>query len=285
MEDSDGQRRLCHPRGKQGGCVVGDRVWWLPSGDTGTIERVEPRRNSLFRQDETRTKVFAANIDAVWITLAAQPEISLLQLSRVLIAAEAQDLPCVIVLNKRDLQEPFARAWDALAPYREMGYEVLPLSTLHGNEDDRQALCQKLQGQSTLVLGPSGAGKSTLVNLLVPQARAATAALSQSVQTGRHTTTCTALYWIDAERTTALLDSPGFQEFGLRHIDASQLAGYMPDLHRHAIHCRFLDCKHLREPGCAVLAAVDRGEHPVHGARYRIYEQLYEEIVSMRRFR
>ena len=110
-----------------------------------------------------------------------------------------------------------------------------------------------MQGKKTLVLGPSGAGKSSLTNLLIPHAQVLTAEISQALNSGKHTTTSTTLYWIDADRSTALIDSPGFQEFGLHHIEPMHLAAYMPDIKAHAQNCKFYNCTHLHEPGCGVI--------------------------------
>ena len=291
VESADGQRRICHPRGKKSQAVVGDRVLWQPAapgqgrghGDEGTIEKVLERRNLLYRQDEVRTKSFAANLDQVLILIAAEPVFSESQLARALIA-----------LNKSDLVEPFARAWERLWPYRHMGgeqdtkhhYRVLPLSLTESGPVDRDALLPLLAGKTTLVLGPSGSGKSTLVNLLVPQAKAQTGEISQALNSGRHTTTSTQLYWIDAERTTALIDSPGFQEFGLRHLAPTDLARCMPDIAAHAGECRFYNCTHLHEPGCAVQVQVESASSPgsISASRYRIYSELFAELSEAPRY-
>ncbi|MGZ5182702.1 MAG: ribosome small subunit-dependent GTPase A [Ramlibacter sp.] len=286
VESADGRRRICHPRGKKAQAVVGDRVLWRESHDEGTIERVEPRRNLFYRQDEIRTKSFAANLDQVLVLIAAEPEFSEQQLVRALIAAEAERITPVIALNKSDLVEPFERAWARLLPYQQMGYGVLPLSLRLSGDVDRAHLMAHLQGKTTLVLGPSGAGKSTLINLLVPGALAQTGEISRALNSGRHTTTSTTWYWVDAERRTALIDSPGFQEFGLHHIEPMALAGLMRDLRPHLGHCRFHNCTHRHEPGCAVIAAVAHadGEDPVTANRYRIYTELFEELSQPPRY-
>lgn len=286
VESASGERRICHSRGKKSQGVVGDRVWWLASQDEGTIEKIEPRRNLFYRQDEVRTKSFAANLDQVLILIAAEPEFSSSQLSRALIAAEEQHITPIIALNKRDLTEPFARAWAWLAPYRQMGYDVLPLAMATHNEADRDALLQRLSGKTTLVLGPSGAGKSTLINRLIPGALAQTGELSQALNSGKHTTTSTTWYWLNRDKTSALLDSPGFQEFGLNHIDPAQLAAYMPDLKPHVAHCKFYNCSHLHEPGCGVMAAVESASSPgeISANRYKIYSELYAELKQVRRY-
>lgn len=293
VETDEGHRLLCHPRSKKNTCVVGDRVLWLPSADEGSIESVQERRNLFYRQDDIRTKSFAANLDQILVLIAAEPEFSEHQLARALIAAEAAGIPPVIVLNKSDLSEPFARAWQRLAPYRDMGYAVLsmalkPRDGLQGGVPP--ALEQSLTGKRTLVLGPSGSGKSTLVNHLVPHAQAQTNSISTALNSGKHTTTSTSLYWLDAARTSGVIDSPGFQEFGLHHIEPMHLAMLMPDLKAHADGCRFYNCSHLHEPGCAVQAAVAAGNYEEMGVsprkisanRYKIYSELFTELSQPR---
>ncbi|WP_309682133.1 ribosome small subunit-dependent GTPase A [Polaromonas sp.] len=290
VETPAGERLICHPRGKKSQAVVGDRIRWLPSQDEGTIEKIEARSNLFYRQDEMRTKSFAANLDQVLILIAAEPEFSESQLTRALIAAEAERITPIIALNKSDLTEPFGRAWTKLAPYRAMGYPMLPLAIkpkatpASANDAQTTELLALLQGKKTLVLGPSGAGKSSLTNLLVPGARVLTAEISQALNSGKHTTTSTTLYWIDEARTTALIDSPGFQEFGLHHIEPTQLAGLMPDLKAHAQDCKFYNCTHLHEPGCGVISEVNSASGPggISASRYRLYSELFAELSQTR---
>jgi ribosome biogenesis GTPase len=286
VETPDRTRRICHAKGKKNETVVGDQVKWRPTGDEGVIAGVEPRRNLFYRQDEVRTKSFAANLDTVLVLIAAEPEFSEMQLARALIAAEAERIAPLIALNKSDLVDPFQRAWARLLPYQHMGYGVLPLSLRLSKDTDRESLLQHLQGKTTLVLGPSGAGKSTLINLLVPQAQALTGEISQALNSGKHTTTATTWYWVDQDSGTAIIDSPGFQEFGLHHIDKMQLAGLMPDLRPHVANCKFYNCTHLHEPGCGVMAAVADEPSPPQGriapSRYRIYGTLFQELSQTR---
>ena len=290
VETESGQRVICHPRGKKSKVVVGDRIRWLPSEDEGTIEQIEDRSNLFYRQDEMRTKSFAANLDQVLILIAAEPEFSESQLTRALIAAEAERIKPIIALNKSDLVEPFGRAWIKLAPYRTMGYQMLPLaikpkvSTAVADDAQTAELMALLHAKKTLVLGPSGAGKSSLTNLLVPNARVLTAEISQALNSGKHTTTSTTLYWVDEARTTALIDSPGFQEFGLHHIDPMHLANYMPDFKMHAQDCKFYNCTHLHEPGCGVISEVKSTSGPgeISPSRYRLYSELFAELSQTR---
>jgi len=286
VETPEGRRLICHPRGKKSQAVVGDQVLWQGSHDEGTIEKVLERRNLFYRQDEIRTKSFAANLDQVLILVAAEPEFSESQLARALIAAEAQRITPLIALNKSDLVEPFERAWARLLPYQRMGYGVLPLSLRLSKDVDREHLLKQMEGRTTLVLGPSGAGKSTLINLLVPGASVLTGEISQALNSGKHTTTSTTWYWVDPARTTALIDSPGFQEFGLQHIGPMQLGGCMPDIRPHLGECKFSNCTHLHEPGCAVISAIESASspHPVRATRYKIYSELFAELSQPERY-
>ncbi len=285
VETPEGRRVICHPRGKKSQTVVGDHVLWQPSQDEGTIEKVEPRRNLFYRQDEIRTKSFAANLDQVLILIAAEPEFSESQLSRALIAAEAQQIAPIIALNKSDLTDLFARSWEKLAAYRAMGYTVLPMALKpRDGEAGNHDLASVLQGKTTLVLGPSGSGKSTLINTFIPSAQVLTNAISTALNSGKHTTTSTNLYWVDEAKTTALIDSPGFQEFGLNHIEPMQLAKLMPDIKAHAGDCKFYNCTHLHEPGCGVLLAMKSASSPqgISASRYRIYSELFAELGQTR---
>ena len=294
----DGSRIICHPRGKKSQSVVGDWVRWQAAADEGIIESVMDRKNLFYRRDEVRTKSFAANLDQVLILLAAEPEFSETQLSRALIAAEAENIKPLIVLNKSDLGEAFDQAWQRLSAYRHMNYKVLPLELKSATETNEslRVLLAVMQGKTTLILGPSGAGKSTLVNALVPQARALTGEISQALNSGKHTTTSTSLYWVGQQPEsvsaghagTAIIDSPGFQEFGLQHIPKNQLAACMPDLKQHVQDCKFYNCTHLHEPGCGVLSSLqEEGSTELKSTqvslrRHRIYAQLFEELGQQR---
>jgi len=279
VETPEGRRVICHPRGKKSECVVGDRLQWQPAGDEGVIEHIEPRRNLLFRQDEWKTKAFAANLDQILVMVASQPVFSESQLTRALIAAESAGIAARVLLNKADLPQ-IVEARERLRSYVRMGYEVIEVALKARTEEARARVRPMLSGKTTLVLGPSGAGKSTLINLLAPDAKAQVGEISQALNSGKHTTTSTQWYWLDARRTTGLIDSPGFQEFGLRQVTAQDLPNLMPDFREHIAQCRFYNCTHQHEPGCGVRTALKRGE--ISESRHRIYGEILQELSQTR---
>lgn len=283
LETPEGQRLQAHPRGKRSQAVVGDRVHWNPTQSGGeaqaVIEAVLPRRNLMHRQDLVRTKSFAANLDQVMMLVSSQPMFSESQLTRAMVAADAAGIELVIVQNKIDLADASA-AHERLRPYEAMGMPMLALSVRGQPEASLNTLTPLLKGRTTLLLGASGTGKSSLVNLLVPQAQSRVGELSQALQAGRHTTTHTCWHWLDDERSGALIDSPGFQEFGLQQVQPADLAAHLRDFRPLLGQCRFSNCQHRQEPDCAVTAAVVRGE--ISASRHRIYLEILEELQTRR---
>ena len=281
-EAPDRSRRLCHLRGKKSEAVVGDRVQWTDSGDEGVVDALLPRRNLLYRQDEWRSKAFAANLDRILLLVTGEPMFSESQLARALVAAAQAGIDIAIGLNKVDLPSA-ATARERLAAYRAMGIPLVELALKTRPDEAKATLAPLLAGRTTLVLGPSGAGKSTLINRMVPAADAQVGEISTALGTGRHTTTSTRWYWLgDAAEDGALIDSPGFQSFGLQHIAAADLASLMPDLATHLGNCRFYNCTHRHEPGCALRAAAERGE--IDTQRWRLYAEIHDELSTPARY-
>ena len=276
--EDGGAMLQCFPRGKRSEVAVGDRVIYEPtSADQGVIVEIGERRNLLYRSDQYKSKLFAANLDQLLIVLATEPHFSEDLLGRALVAAEANELKPLIVLNKTDVEAELPGARKRLARYQALGYTVVELSIKTQPEAAHAALEEHLHGHATLLLGQSGMGKSTLVNLVVPNAEVATREISTALNSGRHTTTFTRLYPLPDGG--ALIDSPGFQEFGLHHLTEGKLERAFPEFRPLLPNCRFYNCHHLQEPGCAILEAVADGR--IAPARHALYAQLVHEASQI----
>lgn len=226
----------------------------------------------LYRSDRHRQKIIAANVTQAIIVVAARPAFNEDLLMRCLIACEQQEINAVIVLNKTDLVDDTARTAIQLALYSELGYPVVPLCA----KKDISPLEHVLRNHRSVVVGQSGMGKSTIVNALIPEAQARTAEISQALDSGKHTTTSAQLYHLNAE--SSIIDSPGLQTFGLMHFSQSELVESFREFKRFIGHCRFDDCRHTVEPGCAVIAAVERND--IDSRRWSAYCSLTAELET-----
>ena len=254
IELTDGSLALCYPRGKKSHVACGDRVTVeLSAPDHGVIAAVAPRSTLLYRSDAYRRKLFAANATQAIIVVAAEPGFSDELVTRCIVAAEQQHMRVAIVLNKIDLANKAAAARRQLAPFLALGYAVVELSATRNAE----AIRPLLAGQCSVLVGQSGMGKSTLINALLPHAQAATREISDALDSGKHTTTHTRLYRLDA--ASSLIDSPGMQEFGLAHLTRAEMEQGFREFLPYLDKCRFRDCRHDREPDCALRAAVSQG--------------------------
>ena len=277
VEADDGERILCHGRGKKSETVVGDRVLWQASGDEGVVEAVLPRQNLLHRQDAWKTKAFAANLDQLLFVVSAEPVFSESQLARALIAAEAAGIPAGSSSTSRTCR-PGRRPRRGSRPIRRIGIEVLGVALKKEPQEARDKLAPLLDGRSDAGARPERrrqehAGQPARGRRQGPGRRHLA-----GPQHGPAHDHGDPLVLDRPERQSALIDSPGFQEFGLRHIAANELAGLMPDIGRHAGECRFYNCSHQHEPGCGVLAALERGE--IAESRYRIYREILAELKA-----
>lgn len=267
----DGRTFDATTRKKRVDFACGDFVRLTPiNSEQAVIEDHLPRQSLLYRQDAWRTKLIAANVSQLLVVLAAVPTPSETFLQRALLAAEAADIRAVLVLNKADLPE--TEAWRGkLAFYENLGYPLLVLSALA----QADALWPVLQGHTNILLGQSGMGKSTLTNALLGSQTARTGDISTALDSGCHTTTHAQLYDLDAD--TRLIDSPGLQKFGLLHLAAADLLHYFPDMRPFIGACRFHNCTHRQEPGCAVKAAAEAGA--LSPARLAFLQQITDELL------
>lgn len=271
-----GERVACVARGRTMTAVCGDRVWFTPTATgQGVIDEVTQRASLLWRSDAHREKAIAANVDQMLFVVAGRPSFSDELLTRALMAAESAGLTAIILLNKCDLADAAEVALAQLAPFVALGYPVLRLAA----KTDVAPLAPRIAGRTSVLVGQSGMGKSTIVNALVPGAAAATAEVSDALDSGRHTTTHARLHRIDA--ATALIDSPGLQVFGLRHLGSRGVDAAMREFRPLLGRCRYADCSHRDEPGCVVTAALARGE--IDARRHAVYRRVYEENLAAER--
>ncbi len=272
VELADGTLRQCFPRGKKGGAAVGDNVVVSIKGQEGSIERILERKNLLYRSDDMRTKQFAANVDRLLIVVSPEPMFSDDLAGRALVGAWCAGIEPVFILNKADLPG-IATARARLETFRKLGVPIVETDATDA-EATRSRLLPLLRAHCSLLLGQSAMGKSTLLNALVPEARAATQAHSEALGAGRHTTTATRLYHLP-DNSGDLIDSPGFQAFGLQHLTPEDIQQGFPEFRRHTENCRFYNCSHRHEPGCGVLTALEQGE--IAPERHALYERLLTE--------
>jgi len=259
--------------------AVGDRVSVVPGADgqTALIDSIEDRRNYIIRKASNLSKqshIIAANVDmAALIVTIAHPETSTTFIDRFLASAEAYRVPVLLVFNKADLYGPEEQRLleQTMALYRGIGYTCLSCSAQTGSGID--ALRAELTGRTTLLSGNSGVGKSTLLNLLVPDAEAKTAEISAAHDSGMHTTTFSQMYFM--AEGGSLIDTPGIKGFGTFDMEPEEVSHYFREIFRTSENCRFGNCTHTHEPGCAVLEAVANGT--IAETRFASYLSMLED--------
>jgi ribosome biogenesis GTPase len=272
----DGERVDCVLKGRRASLACGDRVEVARVAGGGAIERVLPRTNLIYRSDAFKEKLIAANASLVIGVVAPDLPVDLELVDRWTVAAEAERCGFLLVANKADLAG-FDAFLARLAPFEALGYPVLPLSAKRDVAALRDAVC----GQHAVLVGQSGMGKSTILNALDPAIAARTSEVSAALGTGRHTTTETSLHPIPGDRSGGwIVDSPGMTAFALAHLPPHAIAEAFVDVRPHLGHCRFRDCRHDREPGCAVQAAVQRGEIAPH--RVALMHAMVAESEAVR---
>jgi ribosome biogenesis GTPase len=274
---ADHQTLQCVTRGKKSDVATGDLVRLaLTSTDQAVIEEILPRTTLLYRSDQYKSKLLAANVTQLFIVVATEPGFSDDLVSRALVAANAAGIRAHIILNKTDVSHLLPAARSKLELYGQLGYPIHEVSAKAAASETLSILQPLLAGQSSILIGQSGMGKSSLIQLLVPDADIAVREISQRLDSGKHTTTFTRLFEIDAQ--TSVIDSPGFQEFGLYHLTEGMLERAFPEFQPVLGQCRFTNCHHVAEPDCAVLSALHEGQ--IDKERHRLYLQLRHESLQ-----
>ena len=261
--------------------AVGDRVSLRMEGDgSGLITEIHPRRNQLSRRAAGRKvgkeHVIAANVDAAWCVQATfSPKFNAGFVDRLLVMAEAYHLDAGLVINKIDLMENEPRAQDAIRFWKELyenlGYSVLMTCAISGN--GVEGFGDALRGKTSVVAGPSGVGKSSLLNAIEPDLDLKTGVVSEKTQKGKHTTTFSTLHQVAGG---LVVDTPGIREFGIWDMAPEELGGYFVEFRPFIGHCRFPDCTHDHEPGCAITDAVD--EDLITAERYGSYLNILASL-------
>ena len=262
--------------------VVGDRVVVEPDGDSSAIVEILPRHNYVIRRASNLSKeshIIAANVDrALLIVTLHSPSTPREFVDRFLVTCEAYKVPVTIVMGKADTLEGeyAAEAAEFEAIYRDAGYDIIRLSSTTGQ--GIETIRTMLKGHTTLVAGNSGVGKSTLVSAIDPSLDIRTGEISESHHKGKHTTTFSTMYPIEQGY---IIDTPGIKGFGLIDIESRELCRYFPEMMRIAPNCRFYNCTHTHEPGCAVVEAVEEGT--VAMSRYESYLKILDEDDKYRK--
>ncbi len=257
---------------------VGDWVAVTPTGDDFFISAVEPRRNYIIRRASNLSKeshILASNIDmAILVCSIKEPVTTTTFIDRFLATAEAYNIPAKLLINKEDLWDADDREYaEALKYlYTSIGYEVLFTSAATG--EGMEALTALLKDKLSLLAGNSGVGKSSIINRVVPGANLRTGEISELYHTGTHTTTFSEMLMLPVGG--AVIDVPGVKGFGVIDFDKFQVGHYFPEIFKHSADCKYSDCRHRTEPGCAVVQALD--QHLIAESRYASYLSILEEV-------
>lgn len=273
VEDEDGQRHSCHQRANLPTLVAGDEVRWIAEeSGGGVVVARNPRRSALQRPDARgQLRPVAANIDLMLVVIAPRPEPHANLIDRYLVAAAHEHIAVALVLNKSDLLAGPSEIDSLLDSYRALGYPVI----CTGRDDPEATAIQAVvKGQTLVLVGQSGVGKSSLIQRLLPQQDIRIGALSEAADKGRHTTTAAELFHLPGGGR--LIDSPGIREFHLHHMPAASVAAGFREFLPHLGRCRFRDCSHRDDAGCALREAVEQGD--ISPSRFNSYLAIVDSL-------
>lgn len=292
VKNEKGEKNTCRIRGKfrikglktTNPVAVGDVVEYEmePGKDTGVITAIYPRKNYLLRKSTKLSKqyhILASNIDRVFLTAPLiEPETTTAFMDRILVTAEAYDIPAVILINKTDLiegnPELVKKKEEIKKIYEKAGYPVMEISAKTGYNIEK--LKELMKDHVSMFTGHSGAGKSSLINAVDPKLNLKTAEISTAHKQGKHTTTFAEMY--DLDFGGQIIDTPGIRGFGVIDMEPGEIDAYFPEIFDKKEACKFHNCKHIKEPGCAVREAVETGKIPL--SRYKSYLQILEETQN-----
>lgn len=266
----------CYLRSNLDSVVTGDEVIWRPGKPYGVVCAVLPRKTQLDRPDSRgKLRPVAANIDRIVIVIAPEPRPHANLIDRYLIAIEHRDIQPILLLNKIDLASDNKQLAKNLANvYLELGYQVIEVSAKSSHGIDQ--LKTALQQHTSVFVGQSGVGKSSLINTICPAAETAIGSLSQAHAKGRHTTTTATLFFLP--EGGQLIDSPGIREFGLVHLNEHDIAQGFTEFQPYLGHCKFRDCSHQNDPGCALQNALQAGK--ISPQRMQSYLLIKQSLTS-----
>ncbi len=265
-------------KGKSTEFVVGDKVDInILNDEQAQITKLHPRQNLIYRSDQNRSKMIASNIDQLLIIIAVKPTFNINFLNSCLVAAESENIPITIILNKADLAESIDFINQVKLLYQQqLHYNI----EIHSSTEPNLTICELIKNKRTLLIGQSGVGKSTITNWLAPEAKARVGEIAKYERSGKHTTTNATLYILDEH--TQLIDCPGLQEFGLFHLDINRVAEYFPEMHSHLGLCKFNNCVHLDEPQCKITELVKNNN--IDQSRYIFYKNLCNRLKTKKSY-